>query len=55
MILIVLILICFFSALFYFIGKNINKLRKKKANELNDEYDYTSAEENKAINSIPCS
>ena len=55
MILIVLFLICLFSALFYFIGKNINKLRKKKANELNDEYDYTSAEDKKAINNIPCS
>ena len=52
MILIILGLICIFSVLFYFIGKNLNKLRKRKANELNDEYDYTPVEENKTINNI---
>ena len=50
--LIILGLICIFSVLFYFIGKNLNKLRKRKANELNDEYDYTPVEENKTINNI---
>ena len=55
MTLIVFILICLFSVLFYFIGKNLNKLRKKKANELNDDYDYTSVEDNNAINNIPYS
>ena len=50
MIVLIFGLICIFSALFYFIGKNINKLRKRKANELNDEYDYTSAERDDSIN-----
>ena len=40
MVLLILVLIIIFSVLFYFIGKNINKIRKKKANELNDEYEY---------------
>ena len=48
-ILIIIALICIFSILFYFLGKNLNKIRKKKANELNDEYDYTLAGE-KSIN-----
>ena len=52
MVLIILGLICIFSVLFYFIGKNLNKLRKRKANELNDEYDYTPVVENKTINNI---
>ena len=30
----------------YFIGKKINEQRKKRANELNDNYEYTSGEEN---------
>ena len=50
--LIILVLIFIFSVLFYFIGKNLNKLRKRKANELNDEYDYTSAEQSNSINNI---
>ena len=40
MILLILLLISIFSVLFYFIGKNMNKLRKKKANELEDDYIY---------------
>ena len=50
MILLILVLLCIFSTLFYFLGKNLNKLRKKKANEFDDGYDYTSAEEKNAIN-----
>ena len=30
----------------YFIGKKINEQRKKRANELNDDYEYTYGEEN---------
>lgn len=30
-----------FGILCYLLGKNLNKIRKKKANELNDDYDYT--------------
>lgn len=40
---IVIILVCITAVLFYLLGKNLNKIRKKKANELNDdEYDYIS-------------
>ena len=46
----IIVLISIFSILFYYIGKNLNKIRKKKANELNDGYDYTIAEENNIIN-----
>ena len=39
----IIVLLAITGVLFYFLGKNLNKLRKKKANELNDEeYDYTS-------------
>ena len=50
MILIIITLICIFSVLFYFLGKNLNKLRKRKANELDDDYDYSSPEDNHDIN-----
>ena len=46
-----LFIVCIFSILFYFIGKHFNK-RKKKANELVDEYDYTTSEVNKTINNF---
>ena len=44
-----------FGILCYLLGKNLNKIRKKKANELNDDYDYTPAmnentEKNNVIN-----
>ncbi len=45
--------IAIIGVLCYFIGKNLNKLRKKRANELNDEYDYkpdTSKNNNNEIN-----
>ena len=50
MVLIIIVIVCVFSVLFYYIGKNLNKLKKRKANELNDEYDYSLAEDNNAIN-----
>ena len=53
LILIIIVLICSFSILFYLLGKNLNKSRKKKANELHDDdYDYESTDENenKVIN-----
>ena len=40
MILLIIVLVSIFSVLFYFIGKNMNKLRKRKANELEDDYMY---------------
>ena len=52
MILIIIIIVCVFSVLFYYIGKNLNKLRKKKANELNDEYDYSLTGDKNDINNI---
>ncbi len=52
-ILIIILLICIFSIIFYFIGKNLNKFRKRKANELSDDYDYSSIEDNNTINSFP--
>ena len=36
------VLLCITAFLFYYLGKNLNPFRKKKANELNDEYDYCS-------------
>ena len=53
LILIIIVLICSFSILFYLLGKNLNKSRKKKANELyDDDYDYESKDEkeNKVMN-----
>ena len=50
-ILLIIVLVVVVGVLGYFLGKNLNKIRKKKANELNDDdYDYTSGD-NKAINS----
>ena len=53
--LVVFIAFIIFGILCYLLGKNLNKIRKKKANELNDDYDYTPArnnniEKNNAIN-----
>ena len=39
-----------FGILCYLLGKNLNKIRKKKANELNDDYDYTPAKNNNIEN-----
>ena len=42
-----------FGTICYFLGKNLNKSKKKRANELkDDDYDYTQVENNNAINSI---
>ena len=50
-ILLIIVLIIIVGFLGYFLGKNLNKIRKRKANELNDDdYDYTSGD-NKEINS----
>ena len=50
---IIVILFIAFGVLCYLLGKNLNKIRKKKANELiDDEYDYTPAKQNNAINNI---
>lgn len=44
---IVIVLICITGVIGYFLGKNLNKLRKRKANELiDDDYDYSSKENN---------
>ena len=49
-ILLIIVLVVVVGVLGYFLGKNLNKIRKRKANELNDDdYDYTS-ENNNAIN-----
>lgn len=48
LILIIIILIVVSSITFYLIGKHLNKIRKKKANELDDEdFDYNPSYENK--------
>ena len=50
---IIVILFLIFGFLCYIIGKNINKKRKKKAYELTDnDYEYTSTNENNTINNI---
>jgi len=50
---IMIFLFCIFGLLCFLIGKNINKIRKKKANELtDDDYDYTPSNENNTINNI---
>ena len=42
----IIILFVIIGVLGYFLGKNVNKTRKKKANELtDDEYDYISKED----------
>ena len=47
------ILVIVFGTICYFLGKNLNKIKKKRANELkDDDYDYTHVENNNAINSI---
>ena len=51
--LIIIIIVAFiiFGLLCYLLGKNLNKIRKKKANELNDDdYDYTPAKNDNNIN-----
>lgn len=53
LIFIIIALIIIAAVTFYFIGKNLNKLKKRKANELtDDDYDYTSKDESKSINNI---
>lgn len=54
LIFIIIALLIIAAATFYFIGKNLNKLKKRKANELaDDDYDYTSSkDENQSINNI---
>ena len=44
----IVVLLIITGVLCYFLGKNINQLRKKKANELEDDYEYT--QKNDAIN-----
>ena len=47
----IIVLVCITGVLCYFIGKNLNKMRKKKANELeDDEYDYTSKVDKQEVN-----
>ena len=53
--LVVFVAFIMFGILCNLLGKNLNKIRKKKANELNDDYDYTPAmnsniEKNNIIN-----
>ena len=47
-IIIILVVICF-SIVSFFIGKKINEKRKKRANELQEEYEYYSEKETKDI------
>jgi len=50
-IILIIVLVCVTGVLCYFLGKNLNKMRKKKANELaDDEYDYTSKSEKEEVN-----
>ena len=43
----IIILVCGVGILGYFLGKNLNKMRKRKANELDDEdYEYSSQNDN---------
>ena len=46
LIIIIIIIIVIVSIIFYYIGKNMNQMKKRKANELEDDYDYTSSKEN---------
>ena len=53
LIFIIIVLLIIAAVTFYFIGKNLNKLKKRKANELDDDYDYTSSkDENIFIDNI---
>ena len=54
LIFIIIALIIIAAVIFYFIGKNMNRLKKRKANELaDDDYDYTSSkDDNNSINNI---
>lgn len=46
LIILIIVLVAITGVVSYFLGKYLNKMRKKKANELNDdEYDYTSKED----------
>ena len=40
-----ILILCITAFLFYYLGKNLNPFRKKKANELDDEYEYYSQKE----------
>ena len=47
----IIILLGAIGVLGYFFGKNLNKMRKKKANELaDDEFDYTANNDNAIVN-----
>lgn len=47
----IFVLVCLTGFLCYLLGKNLNTIRKKKANELSDdEYDYTSKEDKNNYN-----
>ena len=49
---IIIVLLIIIAALSYLLGKNLNKLRKKRANELlEDNYEYKANEENEINNS----
>jgi hypothetical protein len=54
LIFIIMALLIIAAVTFYFIGKNLNKLKKRKANELaDDDYDYTPSKDgNISINNI---
>ena len=54
LIFIIIALIIIAAVIFYFIGKNWNRLKKRRANELaDDDYDYTSSkDDNNSINNI---
>ena len=47
----IIILLGGIGVLGYFLGKNLNKMRKKKANEItDDEFDYTANNDNAIVN-----
>ena len=49
---IIIVLLIITATLAYLLGKNLNKLRKKRANELlEDNYEYKANEENEINNS----
>ena len=53
LIVVTFILVIVFGTICYCLGKNWDKIRKKRANELkDDDYDYTQVENNNAINNI---
>ena len=41
----IIVLLVITGIIFYFLGKNLNKIRKKKANEMDDDYDYINKNE----------